>query len=73
MQFRSLTKSELEIIAPILDKATQSVTYYDPKKRANYTMETYTGDYEIVNKYLVNETTKNEPFSCAFISRRKRD
>ena len=72
MQFRSLTKSELEVVAPILDSASQSVTYYDPNKKANVTMSTYTGDWEVVNKYFVNNKSKNQPFSCAFISRKKR-
>ena len=72
LQFRKLTKAELEIIIPILDSATQSVTYYDPKKKANTTMTTYTGDYEIVNKHIISGRAKNEGFSCSFISTRKR-
>ena len=44
LQFRKLTKAELEIIVPILDSARQTVTYYDPNKKANITMQTYTGD-----------------------------
>ena len=72
LQFRSLTKSELEVIVPILDSATQTVTYYDPNKKTNVTMTTYTGDYEIVNKHIINGNKKNEPFSCSFISTRKR-
>ena len=71
LQFRKLTKSELEIIAPILDKQNQRVTYYDPNKKANITITTYTGDYEITNKYFVGET-KNEGFSCSFIAVKKR-
>lgn len=72
LQFRKLTKSELEIISDILDASTQSVTYYDPKKKQNVTMATYTGDYEIINKYFVNEDYKNEGFSCSFIAVSKR-
>ena len=53
LQFRPLTKDELEIITPILDSASQTVTYYDPTKQTNVTMTTYTGDYEITNKYIV--------------------
>lgn len=71
LQFRKLTKAELEIIVPILDAQNQTITYYDPFKKANNTMTTYTGDYEIVNKYLINET-KNEGFSCSFIAVSKR-
>jgi len=72
LQFRKLTKSELEIIVPILDSAGQTVTYYDPNKKASVTMETYTGDYEIVNKTIINGNKKNEGFSCSFIAIRKR-
>lgn len=72
LEFRKLTKSELEIIAPILDKAHQSVTYYDPYKKATRTMTTYTGDYEVSNKSIISGNTKNESFSCSFIAVSKR-
>lgn len=72
LQFRKLTKAELEIIVPILDSARQTVTYYDPRKKTNVTMQTYTGDYEIVNKSIINSTSKNEGFSCSFIAIKKR-
>lgn len=68
LQFRKLTKSELEIIVPILDSPRQTVTYYDPNKKTSVTMTTYTGDYELVNKRIINNTAKNEGFSCSFIS-----
>lgn len=72
LQFRHLNKAELEVIVPILDSATQTVTYYDPKEKANVTMTTYTGDYEITNKDIIDENMPNEGFSCSFISVRKR-
>ena len=72
LQFRKLTKAELEIIVPILDSANQTVTYYDPNKKANITITTYTGDYEISNKTRIGTTRKNEGFSCSFIAVRKR-
>ena len=72
LQCRKLTKSELEIIVPILDSAAQTVTYYDPNKKANVTMTTYTGDYEVVNKHIISGNVKNEGFSCSFIAIRKR-
>ena len=72
LQFRKLTKSELEIIAPILDSVTQSFKYYDAKKRATITITTYTGDYEVLNKGMINNGHKNEGFSCSFISVSKR-
>ena len=72
LQFRRLTKAELEIIAPILDSPAQSIQYYDPNKKATVTIDTYTGDYEVVNKQIITATAKNEGFSCPFISIRKR-
>ena len=68
LQFRPLSKTELELIAPILDSASQSITYYDPVKKANITIETYTGDWEVVNTNIM----QNEPFSISFIARKKR-
>lgn len=68
LQFRKLTKSELEVITPILDSANQTLTYYDPTKHQNVTLTTYTGDYEITNKHIINNSKKNEGFSCSFIS-----
>lgn len=57
---------------PILDSATQSIKYYDPNKKTTVTMNTYTGDYEIVNKHIINNNAKNEGFSVSFIAVRKR-
>lgn len=68
LQFRPLSKMELELIAPILDSASQSVTYYDPVKKANITIDTYTGDWELIN----NNIMQNEPFSISFIAKKKR-
>jgi hypothetical protein len=68
LQFRPLTKEELNIIAPILDSANQTVTYYDPNKNQNTTITTYTGDWDLTNKNI----NKNEGFSCSFISVEKR-
>ena len=72
LQFRKLNKSELEVIAPILDSVWQTVTYYDPTLHSYYTMTTYTGDYEVINKNIVNSNKKNEGFSCSFIAKKKR-
>lgn len=68
LSFRKLSQAELNVIAPILDSATQTVVYYDPTKNTTVTLSTYTGDWEIVNKYIA----KNEGFDCSFISREKR-
>ena len=73
LQFRKLTKNELELLAPIFDSANQTTTYYDPYKKANYTMTTYTGDYEIVNKNIIGQDShKNEGFQISFIAVSKR-
>ena len=72
LQFRKLTKAELELIVPILDASTQTLTYYDPYKKANITMTTYTGDYEVVNDRIINGNNKNEGFQVSFIAISKR-
>ena len=71
VSFRKLTKSELEYLAPIFDSATQSVTYYDPNKKAYTTMETYTGDYEFENEGIIGKY-KNSSFDISFIAMRRR-
>ena len=68
LQFRQFSKAEIEIIAPILDSASQNVIYYDPVKKENITIETYTGDWELTNTNIM----QNEPFSISFIARKKR-
>ena len=73
VNFRKLTKEELELIAPILDKPAQLVTYYDPVLKRNYTMSTYTGDWATLNRNTFENVAKaNESFSISFISRKKR-
>ena len=69
LTFRKLTQAEMNIIAPILDSARQSVTYYDPTKNTNVTLTTYTGDWDYENKRIA---TKNESFKCSFISTERR-
>ena len=68
LQFRKLTKDEVRLLSPILDSARQTVQYYDDNKGTMITMTTYTGDWKLVNKGI----EQNEPFSCSFISTRKR-
>jgi len=72
LQFRKLTQDELEVITPILDSASQTVSYYDPTNQRQMTIQTYTGDYEIIDKHIINGDRKNEGFNCSFISKRKR-
>lgn len=71
VQFRKLTQTELETLAPVLDSASQTVQYYDPNKKAMTTMTTYTGDYEIINKGIIGHI-KNEGFQISFISTKRR-
>ena len=68
VQFKKLSKEDLNIIAPILDSAVQTVKYFDPVKNATISMSTYTGDWELVNRTV----NINQPFSCSFISKKKR-
>ena len=68
LQFRKLTQAELEILAPILDSASQSVTYYDPFKKANRTMTTYTGDWTLINRGI----KQNQGFQISFIATSRR-
>lgn len=73
VSFKKLTREELETIAPILDKATQNVTYYDPVKKGLYTMSTYTGDWATLNRNTFSNVARaNETFSISFIARKKR-
>lgn len=68
LTFRKLSQAELNTIAPILDSGEQSVTYYDPSLNRNVTIATYTGDWELVNKYI----SKNESFDISFIAKERR-
>lgn len=73
INFKKLTQTELELLAPILDKATQNVTYYDPVLKRMYTMSTYTGDWSTTNRNTFSNVAKaNESFSISFIARKKR-
>lgn len=72
LQFRKLTKTELEDLATMLDSPSQTVTYYDAKKKTNVTMTTYSNDWEVVCKRVISGNAKCEAFSCAFISTKKR-
>ena len=71
VNFKRLTQNELETLAPVLDSARQTLKYYDPNKKANIEMTTYTGDWEVTNKSIIG-THKNEPFQISFISVQRR-
>lgn len=68
LQFRSLSQQELEVIAPILDKQQQTVTYYDPSTKNYKTIHTYSGDWSVVNKGI----NQNEGFQVSFIAEDRR-
>ena len=73
VNFKKLTKDELETLAPILDKATQNTTYYDPTKKKTITISTYTGDWATLNRNTFSNVARaNESFSISFIARKKR-
>ena len=73
LNFIKLTQQELELIAPILDKATQNTTYYDPVLKKMTTISTYTGDWATLNKNTFSNVARaNEPFQISFIARKKR-
>ena len=72
VKFKPLKKSELELLTPILDSASQQVQYYDANKKTMVTMETYTGNYSITDTNIINGNTKNKEFEISFTSVRKR-
>ena len=73
LTFRELTKDELETLVPILDGASQSVTYYDPFKKQSTTMSTYSGDWATTNRNTFSNVAKaNESFQCSFIANNRR-
>lgn len=72
MQFRALTREELELLAPYLDSAYQQVSYYDATKHRQVLMDTYSNDWEVINKNIISGEVKNAPFSWAVISVKKR-
>ena len=68
VSFRKLTKTELEALADTMDAGAQEIQYYDPKNQATRTLETYTGDWEVINKHIIDANHKNETFEISFIS-----
>lgn len=68
LEFKPLNRSEIETIVPILDSSSQTVSYFDPYKKRQISIKTYTGDYHL--DYTNNRKCKG--FSCSFIALRKR-
>jgi hypothetical protein len=72
LQFRKLSKSEVEYLAPTLDSANQSTSYYDANKKQKITISTYSGDWVLENKSIIDENHKNEGFEWSVISNHRR-
>lgn len=72
LYFGELTRDQIEILAPIFDSATQTVSYYDPNKKKMLTMTTYSNDWELTNNSIVDTIQPGEAFDVAFISTKKR-
>lgn len=69
LTFAPLTKEELELISPILDSAWQQATYYDSNYKRLNTIETYTGDWETLQKNSFSNVAKaNESFDISVIA-----
>lgn len=69
LTFAPLSQQELETISPILDSAWQQTLYYDSNYKRNNTIETYTGDWETLNKNTFSNVVKaNESFDISVIA-----
>ncbi len=66
--FRRLEPEELVYLAPHFDNARQTIKYIDPNQNKQLSVETYSGDWEIVYKYL----KKGQAFDLSFISTDRR-
>lgn len=64
LSFRSLTAEELIYLSPHFDNPRQIIRYQDPNKNKELSIETYTGDWEIVYKTL----KKGQTFDLSFIA-----
>lgn len=64
LSFRALTELELTYLAPHFDNPRQVIKYRDPNKNKELSIETYSGDWEIVYKNL----RKGQPFDLSFIA-----
>ena len=64
LSFRSLTEKELTYLEPHFDNARQTIKYIDPNKNKEISIETYSGDWEIVYKNI----KKGQAFDLSFIA-----
>lgn len=74
LKFRKLSQTELELLAPILDSAFQTTSYYDPVLRRQNPIETYTGDWATLNRSTFTNVAKaNESFTISVIATTPRE
>lgn len=74
LTFKPLNQTELEKIAPILDSAFQTTSYYDPVLKAMNSIQTYTGDWSTLNKNIfTNVARANESFTISVIATAPRE
>lgn len=74
LTFRELSQEELEFLAPILDSAFQTTTYYDPYLKRLNPITTYTGDWATLNKNtFTNVARANESFDISVIATKPRE
>ncbi len=64
LSFRSLENDELILLAPHFDNANQTIKYHDPNKNKEISIQTYSGDWEIVYKNI----NKGQAFDLSFIA-----
>ena len=69
LSFRSLENDELIFLAPHFDNANQTIKYYDPNKNTEISIQTYSGDWEIVYKNM----NKGQAFDLSFIAIDRRE
>jgi hypothetical protein len=69
LNFRRLTRTELETISPILNSPWQITKFYYPDSRNFIEIETYTGDWTTLNKHSFEKVAKaNESFEISVIA-----
>lgn len=66
--FMPRSEAQLSALLTALDKAFQTVQYYDPKTRALKSMGTYTNDYEVS---IINLTPYYSEVKVSFIASKK--
>lgn len=69
LNFRRLSRNDLETLSPILNSPWQTTKFYYPDSRGFIEIQTYTGDWATLNKHSFENVTKaNEPFEISIIA-----